>query len=90
MNKAIMTETRFNFECANCPKYVKPNKKGYMGFCPIKDKRVAKEDTCMDNPIHIRFWFFMYGIPPEQTKDVPDEELREMRDKILEEVDGVV
>ena len=87
---AIETEITFNFECINCPKYVKPNKKGYMGFCPIENKKVKKDYSCPANPALVRCWFFMYGIPLEQTKDVPDDELREMKAKILEEVDGVV
>lgn len=85
---AITVKTDWNFECVNCPKYVKPNKKGYMGFCPINDKKVKKDNTCNKNPILTRFWFWIHGISLEKISPISDEDLVDLKAKVLKEVYG--
>ena len=82
----MMMEVKWDFKCVKCPKYVKPNKKWHMGFCRIKDKRVAKGNTCNANPLHTRFWFWAYGISLEKINSLPDEELDEIKAQVMKEM----
>ena len=77
----MVVEVKWNFECKNCPKYVKSDKERTAGFCPIKDKKVAKTFTCRENPLHTRFWFYMIGISLESIAHMSDECLEGIMEK---------
>jgi len=67
---SIKTRTHWNFECENCPRYVKARPR-YMGFCVIKNKKTGKKDTCQKNPTHRAFLFHMFvGVPPNLAMEL--------------------
>lgn len=68
----------FDFGCFACSYYVKPNKKGYMGFCPIHNKRVKKDHSCEKNPTHKRLHLWLrHRIPVYILHEMSDKEVEE-------------